>query len=433
MPKLSSILNDVGEDSAQQSLLSSQAVNEIAASGLFDPEYYGATYGPLPKDGDALEHYLKVGLPRGHRPSGSFDPVLYRLTVMRGKRSNPLQHYARSGKACAPAEIAALFPGLLEKYSRKNRWAARREPLTADKIREHREYHSKIAQERRVQFESDDKTYCVLVPSPDFFFNRLRNKDPFAFVRLPHGFWDALSLREQIAAEPEFADLSPAERRGLACRIGLAIWPHHGGFVEGFTDETLELIVQNKGNPYFFNSIAFKGYPTPDENMFDAAMTVAERHDRVALLKQLFSCEDRLLDAALWKRMAYSGDLSRLPDALRDRPVVLIGPDFLSDLGRRWGVSSFSHVVIPPHLSQRIRWQLYESARALLTEISRSTVAPPVLLTQCGGSLAYWLISRLAAWNQNISCIDLGQAVNIWFLEKKELSRPKWMQLLADK
>ncbi len=73
----------------------------IAASGLFDENYYLAFNPAVKKDGlDPITHFLIEGVISGCRPSPRFDPVFYRTQYpdVAASGVNPLLHYVLSGK-----------------------------------------------------------------------------------------------------------------------------------------------------------------------------------------------------------------------------------------------------------------------------------------------------------------------------------------------
>jgi hypothetical protein len=318
---------------------------------------------------------------------------------------------------------AAAFPDLIAKYGKKGEPAPRPTP---EQLEKHRAYRAQFAHERVTEVEIAGRRYRIESPSPNFFFDRLRNDRPFAFARLPHGFWDALVMRDQIAAEPQLASVPLAERRLLACRIGRLAKPFHGGFVEGFDAEMAALIPEHRNNPDFFKSVAFKGFPTPDEDLFDPGTSPQDRAERLALLAQTFAPYERLFDAIVWKRYAYSGDLERLAALCHDRHVVLLARDYFGDLKMRWKLSRFTHITIERQLSQLIRHVLFDKLQSALSGIVKEPGARPVVLMQCGGSLAYWLIAKLFAWNPAVFYVDLGQALNIWFMDLKDTHGQAW-------
>src|SRR4051812_9269364 len=75
---------------------------DLRKSGLFDPDYYLATYPDIAdRNLDPLVHYLEEGAKEGRNPSAAFDAAFY-LEQCREKGEqppNPLLHYIRLGKA----------------------------------------------------------------------------------------------------------------------------------------------------------------------------------------------------------------------------------------------------------------------------------------------------------------------------------------------
>ena len=74
----------------------------IRRSGLFDPEYYLATYPDVAdRNLDPLVHYLEEGAQQGRNPHPDFDSIFYlEQCRQRGEQpQNPLIHYIRLGMA----------------------------------------------------------------------------------------------------------------------------------------------------------------------------------------------------------------------------------------------------------------------------------------------------------------------------------------------
>src|SRR5260370_38880123 len=80
---------------------------EIRKSGLFNPEYYLATYPDVAeRNVDPLVHFLEEGAQEGRNPHADFDSKFYLEQCRRRGETpaNPLLHYLRIGAArdCAP-------------------------------------------------------------------------------------------------------------------------------------------------------------------------------------------------------------------------------------------------------------------------------------------------------------------------------------------
>ena len=75
---------------------------DVRTSGLFDAEYYLATYPDVvARNVDPLVHYLEEGAPEGRNPHPEFDAEFYlEQCRLRGEEpANPLLHYIRIGAA----------------------------------------------------------------------------------------------------------------------------------------------------------------------------------------------------------------------------------------------------------------------------------------------------------------------------------------------
>ena len=400
----------------------------IRASGLFDAEYYRKIYGHLIADGrDPLEHFLEIGLRQGYLPSAGFDSVLYRVLVPGCGDSNPLLHNMVSGVPFQPASLTTVFPeaaaGILYKGNSNDPDIAR-----------HRTYAGEMAAARRIPFNAGDKSYALTIPEPGMLLDRLRMDRPFAFVRLPHGFWDALWMLDvaesEIASDARGRMLPDAERKALAIRLCSAVRSTHGAFVPLFMEETLADIRAHAGKPDFFRAVSFKGYPSFDEDIF-GHRSMPPRDAVLRLFARHFQPEETLYDATQWKRLLISGHLRELPALCRGRPLVLVASRFFSRLGRRWRLDDFTQVLIPRRLSQRQRYELLaRTSEAVAAACARSS-RPPVILTQCGGSLAFWLFARLYEKTSRAFYIDLGQALDGWFFDVLEVHSSPWMRAYA--
>jgi hypothetical protein len=78
-----------------------RTVRRLAASGLFDADYYRRTTPDLGHDADPVRHYVKTGVWQGQNPHPMFDTMFYlRENPDVARRGvNPLLHFARRGAA----------------------------------------------------------------------------------------------------------------------------------------------------------------------------------------------------------------------------------------------------------------------------------------------------------------------------------------------
>ena len=93
-------LSAVEGRTASASLFRVGQLQQVSSSGLFDPEYYSATYPDLSQtEISLLEHFFDYGYLEGRRPNPYFDPSWYidQNEDVRTGKEQPLLHYITSG------------------------------------------------------------------------------------------------------------------------------------------------------------------------------------------------------------------------------------------------------------------------------------------------------------------------------------------------
>ena len=404
-------------------------VDRIRASGLFDTAYYRTTYGHwIPEGEDPLRHFLETGLDRGYLPSADFDPVLYKMLVPECGSDNPLLHCLASGVPFRPPPLRELFPDAAAAMSLKGN--PREEPHVG---RSH-DYAAHAANAGELPFIADGHRYALKIPPPGTFLDRLRIDQPFAYVRLPHGFWDALWMLDVaeacIASDARGRDLVAMQRRALAIRLCGSLHATHGAFAPSFIDEVLADLPVHAGHPDFFRAVSFKGYPTFDEDVF-GNRTVPPRDAVGRIFARYFRPEETLYDGTLWKRLLIAGHLGELPELCRNRPVVLIASKPFSQLDVRWQLDDFTFIPIPMRLTQWQRQDLLARTSSVVAAACARSNRPPIVLTRCGGSLAQWVITRLFIEHPKVFYLDVGQALGGWYFDALEPSGAAWSRVYA--
>jgi len=400
----------------------------VRTSPLFDAVYYRQAYGHLLADrADPMRHFVEVGLEQGYLPSAAFDPVLYRVLVPECGRADPLLHCEASGKAFEPAPLSRIFPRIASAVTLKA-------PRTGGNKEARSDDGWDAAAARDIPFAAEGGEYVLRVPEPEAVLERLRKDQPFTFARLPHGFWDAVWMvdvaEKAIAADVRTRSLNPAQRRALATRLCAAVRPGHGGFAPLFMEEVLADIPVHAGRDDFFRAVAFNGSPTPDEDVY-GKREKPSREDALRLFSAHFRPGERIYDGKVWKRLLIAGQLRELPDLCRSAPVVLVANRAFSELGARWRLADFTYLEIPPALTQWRRYELLARTTQAVSAACARAGRPPVVLTQCGASLAYWLFTRLFERFPRVFYLDLGQALNGWFFDNIKVDAFPWMRAYA--
>lgn len=406
------------------------------ARGRFDPDYYQSCYSEEIAPGqDALDHFLSVGADAGLKPCEDFDPILYKIAHPDRGGVNPLFDCLRRGDRTRYDHPGKIFP---EHKTRDGTVGAVTIPLPPDVRQQCRRNGHLIAEnrDRSILIPWRGATYELRNPSLQTVLNRFANNQPFSFGRLPHGFWDSLlrwhRLVEELGTHPLCPNLNRSEIGNLASRLLSSEYMYHtlmanGVFSEHFVEEALADMRSNPRDEDFWTAIAFKPFPTP----VDSALGFEDDRlaHRLELFDDYFTPADRLYDANLMKRWVISGDISVFAQGTLPHPTILVGPARLGDLGAQWGHGDFHHIGIPPAMSQVLRYQLLETIAAAVAAISPANGgAKPIVLFQCGGSLAYWFIRRLRLRAPDVFYIDMGQSLNVWAWDPPTA----WMSLFSE-
>jgi hypothetical protein len=305
-------------------------------------------------------------------------------------------------------------------------------PYSAELREEFREKAWLIARHvaRPVRIGWRSACYVLRNPHPAAVLRRFTENRPFCFARLPHGFWDSwLRLRQVTAAlrvDRRCVAMSDREVGDLAARLLIRAYPHNGTFVDNFFAEIEADLRQIPPERNFWTAVSFKGIPTFDDTALGYQNRELDR--RLEIFAAFFAPEQILFDALLWKRWAISGDIGKLAEVVKSHPLILVGPEKFADLGEKWGLSDFTHIRIPPENSQRLRREILAAAAAAVeARLAPAGKPRPVVLFQCGGSLAYWFIRRLWKRHPGVFYLDIGQALDVWYW-----TRAPWLRIYED-
>lgn len=284
-----------------------------------------------------------------------------------------------------------------------------------------------------INIKFEELNYTINIPSYFEFKERLTNDQPFSIIRWTHGLWDHLYtlevIRKLLNNKLKNSSASDDVILALANRICAILFPKIGAFANGFSSEIINDLENLSFSHNVYHSVAFKGYPTQDEKIFNVKKVLPSHLGRLALFTKYFKPQNPIYDSNFYKRWVISGLGKEIPDLIRNRNVILIANDLFNDLNCRWNLKrSFTHIQIDRGMSQRFRNQILERCREAINRTIMPNSLSPIVLFQAG-SLAPWLISRLYKDYPNAFYIDMGQALNFWFMDKAELLRAHWMQV----
>ena len=380
---------------------------------LLDEAFYLANYGErIPPDEPAIDHFVRIGRRLGFAPCAAFDPVLHE--VLHGPTS-PSDWPDRIQTEGWKPNVAELFPELdFQIYH----WRSK----SADDLKDN---VGQIVDNptRSVRFPTPYGIYKFRNPASEVVFDAIRAGKPFSFVRIPHGFWDCCNAVDRVttdlADDPRAQALSEQQRRSLAIRLLGSLSPENGNFGGDYLDTILDDLRQHPRDPDLLTGIAFKGAPTYEDSAFGLGRIGLGQLTRALKFMELFSPQERLYDAMVWKRWALLGGLKDLPEVLRDRPLILVARQSFEVLAERLDLPHLVLVDIPETRTQLIRREVLARIEAALQEqIDRHPGRTPVVLFQSGASLGYWFILRLRSKFPEAIYLDIGEALNIWCIDR---------------
>lgn len=271
--------------------------------------------------------------------------------------------------------------------------------------------------------------------------NRLREDRPFAFARITHGDWDSLlayeHYRKQIHVLASTSGLDEMQLDRLTMRHCDQVLGGMEVYAENFLFELMDDLRHHSRNADLWQGIAFKGYPTADERLFEWSL---DDHlhptdvERLRLFSRYFDPTETLYDATVWKRWLIADRLGELPALARDRPVIFMGSRRVGTLGERWALPWFLHIPIPEEHGYPLRYQLLETCRQAIVEANaiarRNNTKRPLFVLQ-GSSFAYWFIARLFPTSPDIFFWDFGQAIHAWFYDVPEIDLVNWGRIFG--
>jgi len=405
----------------------------MTGGALLDPDHYAACYGgQLRATGlDPAAHFARHGAAAGLCPNARVDPVVHALMHHGGDVEAAVADLHSAPDTTTDADdLRRLVPmqagrGLRIHASDTEQTEGFVEagPIAPDRAR--------VLGERADWSErAGPITYRFHAPAADTFIDDIRAGHPVTFVKLPHGLWDSAAHVRRLAAlldGPPFDRLTPAQTTHLAIRWAALLTPRIGNFTEGFFDDFFLHLGALDRSAGLSCGLALVGYPAlPDGEGAARAPDPTRTLDRFTAISEHFPSGTAFHDGTLFKRWVASGDLGRLFGALADRPCLLVGPKRLDCLGARAGLSRLDHYVIADAGSQRDRYRIL---REVTDRVAALPGGDPVVICQCGGALAFWLLTHLRQAVPHGTFLDMGQALNGWALDR--VPTAKWLRVYA--
>lgn len=245
-----------------------------------------------------------------------------------------------------------------------------------------------------------------LTPEHDFrvrrlplawYVERIRRRSFFSYARINHRFWE---LELELHRNPP--GRSPEARAEADRALGRVAY-----LESGFREELLaDLGSLAPDDPALWFATSHEGYPgscrlegdTPDPGAV------------FALMRRLLPRGLVPHDGMLFQRAAVSGEIRSFFAALRDLPVLVVGPDWLDALGERFALPETTLLPIPGREARAERWEILERVAEARARLDANR--PAAILFEAG-TLAPWLIRRLHGRLASTFLIDVGRPLDV--------------------
>ena len=235
------------------------------------------------------------------------------------------------------------------------------------------------------------------LPDLDAFLRAFDREESFAYLKINHGFWEAL-------ADVEFEMGWPKTDEERAQADEIARRPHF--FLGGFVDEFLALLEASARSHPPSLHVCLELSAWPEDGRIIGTPFRPERS--VPVLERYSAPFRRLANGLLLKQAVNDGTIGRFFERLGLYRVVLVGPEYLSPFFEfaRVGDGEF----IPIH-SSRARETRDETESRIRTALGNAT-KPAVVLLQAGTLAPYWIL-RMHRRYPGVRWVDGGLAFSI--------------------
>ncbi|WP_153914060.1 DegT/DnrJ/EryC1/StrS family aminotransferase [Shewanella sp. TC10] len=258
----------------------------------------------------------------------------------------------------------------------------------------------------------------------DFIVKHLDSEKGLALTKLCHGFWE-LRVRLQQESDSEDHLITNEDFSNV-----IKNWP-----IDLF-NELLDILANEYKNNQLMSLCSAFGW----RNGLEIEGTPIEGLDSVnQLIKSSHHKEAKIYDGLFWKNSISNGDFAKFISVIQQRPIVVIGPDYLHGFSSFAGLTNSKFVEVDSKKAAWERNEIIDKVSAYVEELGSGTIC----LFQAGGTPSSWMVSKLIERHTDSFFFVLGQALNIcnvaylenknWFLVDRkaicdciELINPSW-------
>ena len=238
---------------------------------------------------------------------------------------------------------------------------------------------------------------CDVLHDLDTFLRAFDEDDSFAYLKINHGFWEALADVDFEMGWPTSGD----ERDRADLIAGRTSF-----FATGFVDELIALLGSIARDPSPSVHVCFELSAWPDDNRIAGTPVRPERS--LPLFERFVVSFRRRNNGLLLKQAVNDGSIARFFERLPAYYVVLVGPEYLAPFFDLVGIENGEFIPIHSSRARENRNEVEDRIHTALAEATK----PPVVLLQAGTLAPYWIL-RLHRQYPGVRWIDGGLALSI--------------------
>jgi dTDP-4-amino-4,6-dideoxygalactose transaminase len=219
----------------------------------------------------------------------------------------------------------------------------------------------------------------------------------FTWIKINHGFWEALAKVEAKTGWPQTEDERKAADKFVK---------REQFFVGGFVEELIKLLdaTRDVSDPAFNLWYGLSAWPG-DEGIYG---TPADPRQSTPFMRRYFERANARDGGLTLKVAAQTGEIAEWLLRLKDHHVIFVGPQYLDNFGSFARLDDFRFLSIHQRKARTLRAETEAALRAMLEEVGGKAV----VLMQAGTLAPYWIL-RLRKMFPNTRWIDGGLALSI--------------------
>ncbi|MPZ55016.1 MAG: hypothetical protein GEU91_00690 [Rhizobiales bacterium] len=237
-------------------------------------------------------------------------------------------------------------------------------------------------------------------PVFDAIVDGLLGNRPTGYTKLNHGFWERLVRIETLIGTFSVSDEDRA--REIDRRTGTPF------FLEtGFLPEFLDLYRETA--PRLTNVVfAVSTGAWPGSDVIEGTPYMGKANCQKLIGRLTPAGLNRAGDGLEFKRAVINGEITRLTDALRRHPILIVGPKMIAALAEFLGHHDATFIDIHERAARGAR---HDILAAIGQAVDRPGQLPVVLIQ--AGSLSTWLTIKLRERFEQLTILDLGSVLSL--------------------